>query len=243
MKVETSVIIRTKNEEKWLGVVLKKIFGQTYKDFEVVIVDSGSSDNTLEIARKFPVKVFEIPAKDFSYPYALNYGIERAAATKFIVIMSAHSIPVSETWLSDGLKNFKIEEKIMGVYGYLRPMPGSGFWDKFIMEGFNFVRGKNRLIVDKGKIGVMGFTNAIILKELWDKRHFNEDYGLGGEDGEWADFWFRKKYRAIKDPCFTVFHSHNLGLWGWYKQLRYWQSLGEPHPFNKLSYRKDKAHS
>lgn len=53
--METGIIIRTKNEERWIGKCLEKIFKQTYKNFEVVIVDSGSTDKTLEIAGKFRV--------------------------------------------------------------------------------------------------------------------------------------------------------------------------------------------
>lgn len=247
-KIETAVIIRTKNEEKWLGVVLGKLFEQTYKDFEVIIVDSGSTDKTLDIAKKFPVKIFEIPPQDFSYPYALNYGIERTKATSFVVLISAHSIPVSETWLEDGLKNLKEDKmgKLMGIYGFMKPLPESSFWDKFITNGFNFLRclGKKqeRLIIHNAGMGIMGFTNAIIRKELWEKRRFNEDYGAGGEDGEWADYWFKQGYSAIKDEKFTVFHSHNLSLWRWYKQREYWRSLGEPHPFKPLPFRKSATH-
>jgi glycosyltransferase involved in cell wall biosynthesis len=79
--IETSIIIRTRNEEKWLGRVLEALFGQTYKNFEVILVDSESSDRTLEIAKKFPVKIFNILQKDFSYPHALNYGIEKTKPT------------------------------------------------------------------------------------------------------------------------------------------------------------------
>ena len=238
MEVETSIIIRTKNEERWLGVVLKKISQQTYKKFEVIIVDSGSTDQTLEIAGRFGVKIFRIPPENFSYPYALNYGIERSSAGKYIVIISGHSVPVSETWLEDGLNNFSRYEKIMGVYGFLRALPGTGFWDKFFLNWRYFFRrlvilGKYRnFLVYSGKMGVMGFTNAVILRELWNKRIFNEDYGAGGEDGEWANYWFIRGYRAVKDEKFTVFHSHNLGLLEWYRQYRYWKALVRPRPFN-----------
>ena len=109
--IETSIIIRTRNEEKWLGRVLEMLFKQTYKNFEVILVDSGSNDQTLEIAEKHSVKIFKIPQEKFSYPYALNYGISKSEALKFIVIISGHSLPISHTWLSDGIKNFKQYDK------------------------------------------------------------------------------------------------------------------------------------
>ncbi|MDD2730704.1 MAG: glycosyltransferase family A protein [Candidatus Portnoybacteria bacterium] len=169
---ETAIIIRTKNEQKYLGAVLEALSSQTYKDFEIIIVDSGSTDRTLEIAKKYPAKIFTIPPRNFSYPYALNYGIERSSAAKYIVIISAHSIPISNTWLADGLENFYRYEKIMGIYGFLKPLPDASWRTWLVMEGINFWRRliagfkKRRFLVDGAGMGVMGFTNAIILKEL-----------------------------------------------------------------------------
>ena len=50
---KVSIIIRTKNEERWIGRCLESIFKQNYKNFEVIIVDNGSTDKTLE---KLPVR-------------------------------------------------------------------------------------------------------------------------------------------------------------------------------------------
>jgi len=227
---------------------LEKIFNQTYKNFEVILVDSGSNDKTLEIAKKFPTKILEIPFKDFSFPYALNFGIKNSSAAKYVVIISAHSAPISDTWLEDGLNNFKKYDKIMGVYGFLKALPDSSIWDKIFMNWRGAIRrlinrgNSVRILINSAKLGVMGFTNAIILKELWDKRNFNENYGAGGEDGEWASFWFGRGYEAIKDEKFTVLHSHNLNLIGWLRQIRYWKSTGIPKQFNhkNFSFRKSK---
>ncbi len=133
--METSIIIRTKNEEKWLGKVLEKLSEQTYKDFEIIIIDSGSTDKTLEIAKKFNTKIFQIKPEDFSYPYAINYGCERAQATKYFVILSAHSIPISKTWLADGVSDF-INDKVLGVYGMMQALPDGSWAEKLFWNGF-----------------------------------------------------------------------------------------------------------
>ncbi|MBI3638374.1 glycosyltransferase family 2 protein [Candidatus Wolfebacteria bacterium] len=247
MPPETSIVIRTKNCKKWIEIILRKLFEQTYKNFEVVIVDSGSTDDSLSIIRKFPVKIFKIPPKDFSYPYALNYGIKRASAKKYIVIISDHSIPISNTWLNDGINNFKKYEKIMGVYGPQRALPDSSIWDKFYFDARWFLKRIKRgrecesFVVNKDDTGVMGFTNAIIPKKLWVEKNFDEKYGMGGEEGPWVRYWLNMGYIAIKDEKFIVYHSHNLSFWGWIKQYKYCQSLSTPQPFDvqKLSFRKD----
>ena len=52
-----SIIIRTKNEERWIGSCLKAIFNQKYKDFEVILVDNESTDQTVKQAKKYQSKL------------------------------------------------------------------------------------------------------------------------------------------------------------------------------------------
>lgn len=237
--METSIIIRTKNEELWLRECLQRIFNQTYKNFEVIIVDSGSTDKTLEIAQSFPVKIFKIPPQEFTYPYALNFGCEKASAEKYLVILSAHSLPISNTFLEEAIKNFA-DEKVMGVYGSIRTLPTGSWTEKFyfnvIIALIDFLAPK--MTMTQARTGVMGFTNAIIRKDLWEKHHFDESYALGGEDMIWADYWCKQGYVAIRDIKFSVQHSHALGFRKFIRQYIYWKSLDKPQPYQPLEFRK-----
>lgn len=56
-KKSISIIIRTKNEERWITPCLQAVFAQDQKDIEVIIVDNHSTDKTVEKARRFPVKI------------------------------------------------------------------------------------------------------------------------------------------------------------------------------------------
>lgn len=242
--IETSIIIRTKNEEKWIGENLKRLANQTYKNFEIVLVDSGSTDKTLDIVSRFSgklnIRIFKIKPEEFNYPFALNYGAKQSLAEKYLVMLSGHSLPISKTWLEDGIKNFA-NEKIMGAYGFVWALPDGSLWEKLIFNKYLCkIRNifKKQIVVDRAGMGVLGFTNAIIRKDLWEKRNFNEAYGLGGENGEWASYWFSKGYKAMRDIRFSVYHSHGLG----YKQLKqqweYWRSLDKPQPFKFPDFRK-----
>jgi rhamnosyltransferase len=239
--METSIIIRTKNEEKWLGKVLERLSEQTYKDFEIVIVDSGSTDKTLEIARKFDTKIFQIKPEEFSYPYALNFGCEKAQATKYFVFLSAHSLPISKTWLEDGIKDFA-DEKIMGVYGMMQALPDGSWIEKLTWNSLyvkiNYLLNTKRVVRSLVGGGVMAFTHAIIRKDLWLQHKIDESYGLGGEDQVWAKYWFDKGYVAIQDVKFSVAHSHGLGLIRMLQQVKHWKETVEPHPYKRPSYRK-----
>lgn len=230
---ETSIIIRTKNEEKWIGECLKRLTDQTYKNFEILIIDDGSDDKTLEIVKNFNVRLFKIKPEEFSYPFALNYGCRQASADKYFAILSGHSLPISNTWLEDGISSF-LDESIMGVYGCVWASPDGSFWEKIIWNKWRCKLNhlfKRRFIVKQNRMGVLGFTNAIIRKDLWEKHNFDENYGLGGEDGEWAGYWFLKGYKAVKDIKFSVYHSHGLNRKQLVEQWEYWKSLSKPQPF------------
>jgi len=67
---KVSIIIRTKNEDNWLEACLKSIRLQSYKNYEIIIVDNGSKDRTLEIAKKYETKIVKI--KKFIPGKAIN---------------------------------------------------------------------------------------------------------------------------------------------------------------------------
>src|SRR5205085_9030828 len=93
-----SIVIRTKNEERWIAPCLRAVFNQGYKNIEVVVVDNGSTDHTLKRAQEFPVKIVHIT--DFLPGKAINDGI-RASSGEILVCLSGHCIPVNSIWLEN----------------------------------------------------------------------------------------------------------------------------------------------
>ncbi|MCK4635773.1 MAG: glycosyltransferase family 2 protein [Candidatus Moranbacteria bacterium] len=238
--MQTSIIIRTKNEEKYLGQVLEKLKNQTYQDFEIIIVDSGSTDQTLKIAEKYLVKIFHIKPEEFNYPFASNFGARKSEASKYLVYLSAHSLPISNTWLENGISDFT-SEKVCGVYGNVWALPDASIWEKIIFNkwiGKLEILLKKKYVINESRMGVLGCTNAIIRKDLWKRNNFDKSYGLGGEDGVWANYWLEKGYEIIRDSKFSVYHSHGLGFFELIEQSKYWKTLGKPQPFEFPEFRK-----
>lgn len=245
---ETAIIIRSRNEEVWIGETLNRLMKQTYKNFEIIIVDSGSTDKTLEIVKKYPVKVVSILPQEFTYPLAINIGIKNSAASTYLVILSAHSLPINPHWLKNGIDKFSKRSNVFGVYGAVKALPGSTIWDRLFHTSSYLITllmmfPHRYSIIKKDGMGVLGFTNAIIRKDLWKKYPINELYGAGGEDGDWVRHHLALDYVAIKDLNFTVLHSHNLNFSSWIKQLQHWREINEPQAFARLPFRKDAAHS
>lgn len=207
----TSWIIRTKNEEKWLPKILEALFMQSRLDFEIIVVDSGSTDTTLEVVRSFPVrKIIEIKPEEFQYAYALNLGIQEAWG-QYIGIISAHSLPASRDWYEKAFQNFA-DPLVACVGGQYSSLPDGSYTEKLgdlkyyisrVNEGIDLFAGiqKDEYFSD------LSNTNLIIRKDLWQEYHFDESF-QESEDVDWAMEMRVRGYKTVFDPSFNVYHSH-----------------------------------
>ena len=115
-----SVVIRAKNEARFIGQTLAAIFDPAaLAPRQVVVVDSGSSDGTLEIVRAFPTTLIQIRSEEFTYGYALNVGVANVDA-EIVATLSAHSLPAGPDWLRRLTQPFA-QPRVAGVYGRQLP--------------------------------------------------------------------------------------------------------------------------
>lgn len=198
---ETSIIVRTYNEAKHIGNFLRAMEKQDYKDYEVIIVDSSSTDETLEIAQKFPVKIAKIESRDFTFGYALNVGC-RMSKGRYLVCASAHVAPVSESWLSHLIAPLD-SEKVAMVYGRQTGNHESKFSEK---RDFQKLFG-NSALDSEVPLSYANNANSAIKKELWEERPFDE-YLFGLEDIDWAKHMTKKGFLVHYEPKAAVYHIH-----------------------------------
>ena len=121
-----SIIIRTKNEARWIASCLKSINNQNYKDFEIILIDNKSTDKTVSIAKEYGVNIFTID--EYLPGKALNFGIEKSSGD-IIVCLSGHCIAKDNHWLNNLIKDLD-NPKVAGVYGRQEPMSFSKDSDK-----------------------------------------------------------------------------------------------------------------
>lgn len=199
---ETSLIIRTLNEDKYLKDLLTSIHSQTYKNFEIINVDSGSTDETLNIANRFNCKSIHINPEDFTFGYSLNKGIE-VASGKFIVIISAHTMPKNEFWLENLINPLK-DTKVAMVFGKQEGGIHSNIGElKDLQRKYT-----NEKIELTTKNIFANNANSAIQKELWCNYKFNEIL-TAQEDIDWAKYWLEKDYKVIYEPKSSIYHYHN----------------------------------
>jgi len=107
-----SVIIPTRNEESAIEKLLRSLKAQTYKNYEVLVIDGGSTDNTVKIAEKYGATVIPESGRYKSLPNARNLGIAKAKGEILAVFDADYE--VNERFLEEGVKQFS-SDKVMGV--------------------------------------------------------------------------------------------------------------------------------
>ena len=118
---EIAIIIRARNEERWIGHCLRSLAEQSFRDFEVILVDNNSTDQTVRRARSVWPDLELVTVDRFRPGHAINEGI-RASAAQYVVCLSAHCIPATVDWLANLREALHSEGMCAGVYGRQIPM-------------------------------------------------------------------------------------------------------------------------
>jgi rhamnosyltransferase len=209
--IETSILIPTKNGARDFGACLEGIYSQKgVGPFEVVVIDSGSTDDTLESARRYPIRIEQIPPERFHHARTRNFAAGLAKG-EFLVFLSQDAIPAIDTWLAAMLGNFR-DNTVGAVYGRQVPKPGSTVERQCAL---NALYGDERLVkepVTRDKLGYRYYlfsdANSAIRTEVWRTTRFPEelkvfeDIGIAKRilDGGW---------KIVYEPQACVYHSHN----------------------------------
>jgi rhamnosyltransferase len=197
-----SVVIRTLNEEKHLPELLKALQKQksTLFEIEVVIVDSGSTDNTLKIAKANKCRVTYIKKEDFTFGRSLNYGCKFANG-KYLAFVSGHCIPTNENWLHNLIKPLA-DEAVVYSYGKQIGRDGTKFSERQLFDKY---------FPDESKVPQIGFfcnnANSAIIKTTWEELPFDESL-TGCEDMYLAKKLVEQGQEIGYVANSVVFHIH-----------------------------------
>lgn len=202
-KPKVSVIMRCKNSDWVIAQALAGLYSQTFTDFELIVVDSGSTDKTLEIVKQYPCRLIEIEATQY-YPGAvLNMAIEEAKAD-IIVFQNSDGVPLCQHTLQRLVDAFD-DENIQAALTRQLPRPEADTWvKKDYALSFPDAEQTPEWIR-------MSLPMAALRKEVWQKHPFYTD-AWASEDTEWGEWAVRNGYniKYVKDAI--IMHSHNYTL-------------------------------
>lgn len=111
-----SVVIPVKNEALKIKSCIEAILSQTIQVKQIIVVDSGSTDGTLEILKQYPiVKVIEIPSSEFNHGSTRNLGVSHINSD-YCLMTVGDAVACNEYWIENLMKGF-VNEHVAGVCG------------------------------------------------------------------------------------------------------------------------------
>jgi rhamnosyltransferase len=197
------VVIRTLNESELIGRCIETLHAQQGgRELDVLVVDSGSTDSTLEIARDRGARILELAPTEFDYSKALNVGIEQVRGD-LILSLSAHAIPADEHLLERLTAPFD-DPKVAGVAARQLPWPDAP-WQEVHRLQQQFTTAPRVYPDEDG--GVL-FSNAAscIRRSVWSAEPFTLP---AVEDLEWARRVAAAGWKIVYEPEAVVYHSHH----------------------------------
>ncbi len=131
-RLAVSVIVCAKNEAENVAKFVPLLAAQNFPDFEIILIDDASSDNTLDLFEEFEkqysnvrlVKVVNNEAFWASKKFALTLGI-KAAKNEYLLFTDADCRPDSENWISEMSSHFTLKKTIVLGYGAYEKIAGS----------------------------------------------------------------------------------------------------------------------
>ncbi len=211
-RLRCSIVVRAYNEERHIARLLEGILRQTVQEAEILLVDSGSTDATLAIASRYPVRIITIPPDEFTFGRSLNLGCGQAVAD-LIVIASAHVFPVYPDWLERLLAPFE-DPQVGLTYGRQAGTSNSRY-----SERQQFAKMFPNESVGRQDHPLCNNANAAIRRELWVRRPYDETLS-GLEDLEWATWMMQQGHAISYVADAEVVHVHHESARQLYNRYR-----------------------
>ena len=207
-----SVVIRAYNEAPQIVRLLEGLSRQTWADLEVILVDSGSTDSTVEQVAAVGAKVVHILPEEFTFGRSLNLGLA-AATCDLGVIASAHVYPVYPDWLERLLEPFS-DPQVALTYGKQRAPASAHFPEQQVYQcwypEYSDLRQAHPFCNN---------ANAAVRLSAW-RVHPYDEVLTGLEDLAWAKWALGEGYNIAYVAEAEIIHTHNETRHGEYNRYR-----------------------
>jgi len=197
-----SIIMRSFNEAWALRETLPALAAQSYKNWELIAIDSGSTDGSVELLRQFqPRHLVQILHSEYNPSRVMNQGM-RLASSNFGIFLNADATPQGADWLGPLVMEL-IDPQVAAVFGRQIPRPDC---QAVFAHDYERCFGPNRESTNWDNFFSMASSG--IRKDIWAKRGFNERMQYS-EDDEYTRWCTAQGYGVAYVPESIVMHSHN----------------------------------
>ena len=197
-----SIILRSFNEGWALRETLPALQTQTHRKWELIVIDSGSTDGSLELLRAAqPRHLIQIQPHEYNPSRVMNHGM-RLARAEFGIFLNADATPQGSDWLRPLVAELQ-EPHTAAVFGRQIPRPGCA---AVFAHDYERCFGANRPSAQWEHFFSM--VSSGLRKDIWSRRGFLETLQYS-EDDEYTRWCRAQGYRVVYCPESVVMHSHN----------------------------------
>lgn len=206
-----SIIMRSYNEAWALRETLPALKAQEYKNWELIVIDSGSTDGSPDLIRAAnPAHFIEIASKDYNPSRVMNHGM-RLAKSDRCLFLNADATPQGDNWLRT-LADALLDPKNAAVFSRQIPRPDC---QAVYAADYDRCFGPNRDSVNWDHFFSM--VSSGLRRDVWEKRGFREDLQYA-EDDEYTRWCVKEGYHIKYVEESVVMHSHNYTAPQFYKR-------------------------
>jgi rhamnosyltransferase len=206
-----SIIMRSFNEGWALRETLPALKAQSYGNWELIVIDSGSTDGSVDLIRQAKPRVFrQIQPQEYNPSRVMNWGMEQARS-EFGIFLNADATPQGQHWLGPLVEALR-DPNTAAVFGKQIPRPGCR---AVYACDYDRCFGPNRESVQWDHFFSM--VSSGLRKDIWARRGFLDKMQYS-EDDEYTRWCRAQGYKVIYCPESVVMHSHNYTLAQAYKR-------------------------
>lgn len=208
-----SVVVPVKDGERYLEELLGAVARQRIDaDVETLVIDSGSRDGSVAIARRLGSRVVEIEPGEFGHGRTRNHAAELAAGDA-IAFLTQDATPASDTWLASLVAPLDLEQRVGLTFGPHLPRPGTSpmiareLTEFFGAFGSGATRLDERADPADPASGFFSNVNSCVLRACWEEVRFRDvEYS---EDQAFARDAMAAGWRKAYVPEAGVLHAHD----------------------------------
>jgi len=220
---QVSVVIPTFNAGPGFEELLRKLDAQE-RDFElqVVVVDSGSTDGTAELAARYGAALHRVPNADFNHGATRDLGISFSSG-EYVALTVQDAVPLDERWLASLVENLQKDPRVAAVYGRHVPRPDAGVITRALVGNLavGSLERREQEIQDpahypslppaqRRRAATFDNVSSCLRRSVWEEFHFGEaDFA---EDLRWGKKVVEAGHRIVYEPRSVVVHSHERGI-------------------------------
>jgi rhamnosyltransferase len=229
--LKASVVVPTFNAGARFGELLERLRTQEASfAYEVLVIDSGSTDGTVELTRRYGASIYRVSRNEFGHGATRNLGVSLARG-EYVAFIVQDAVPLDERWLAPMVEDLEQDEMVAGVYGRQLPRPESSPLTRVLVNSWPTadLRRREQFVrpptlygtlppVERRSLAMFDNVSSCVRRSVWEAIPFEAT--RFAEDLRWSKKVVEAGYKIVYEPRSAVFHSHERGAF--YDLRRYY---------------------